>query len=37
MIETAGSFGVDARVIGRVEENVKKELEIWVGDNRIVY
>jgi phosphoribosylformylglycinamidine cyclo-ligase len=37
MIETAGSFGVDARVIGRVEENVKKELEIWVGDNRLVY
>jgi phosphoribosylformylglycinamidine cyclo-ligase len=37
MLQTAGSFGVEARVIGRVEENVKNELEIRVGDNRIVY
>ncbi len=37
MIATAKNFGVDAQVIGRVEESDKKELEIWVGGVVIEY
>ena len=36
-ISIAQSFGVDAQVIGRVEESEKKEVEIKVGDEVIVY
>lgn len=37
MIEAAKSFGIDAQIIGRVEQNVKKELEIHINDQVIVY
>lgn len=36
-ISIAQSFGVDARVIGRVEASDKKEVELRVGDEVIVY
>jgi phosphoribosylformylglycinamidine cyclo-ligase len=36
-ISIAQSFGVDAQVIGRVEESEKKEVELRVGDEVIVY
>jgi phosphoribosylformylglycinamidine cyclo-ligase len=37
LIETIQSFGVEARVIGRVEESAKKELLIDLGNERIGY
>lgn len=37
MIDTAGSFGVEAQVIGRVEQNVKKQLEIRLKEEVIVF
>ncbi|MFC0776208.1 AIR synthase related protein [Terrimonas alba] len=37
MISVAKSFGVEAQVIGRVEENKKKELVIDVKNNKLVY
>ena len=37
MIKTAQSFNIDARVIGRVEENDKKELRIKLNDEELVY
>jgi phosphoribosylformylglycinamidine cyclo-ligase len=37
MIRTIKGFGMDARVIGRVEESSKKELLIDTGGNRIGY
>lgn len=37
MITTAKHFGIDAQIIGRVESNVKKALEIRVGEELIVY
>ncbi len=37
MIEVARSFNIDAQIIGRVEENVKKTLEIHLPNERIVY
>jgi phosphoribosylformylglycinamidine cyclo-ligase len=37
IIAAAQSFGVDAKVIGRVEESEKKEVEIRIGDEVIVY
>lgn len=37
MIEAAHSFNIDAQIIGRVEENVKKTLEIHLPNERIVY
>jgi phosphoribosylformylglycinamidine cyclo-ligase len=36
-ISIAQSFGVDAQVIGRVEESAKKEVELRVRDEVIVY
>jgi len=36
-ISLAHSFGIDAQIIGRVEEDVKKSLEIRFGDEVIVY
>lgn len=36
-ISIAQSFGVDAQVIGRVEESEKKEVEMRLGDEVIVY
>jgi phosphoribosylformylglycinamidine cyclo-ligase len=36
-ISIAQSFGVDAQVVGRVEESEKKEVELRVGDEVIVY
>ena len=37
MIAVAGRFGIEARVIGRVEENVKKSVEIRLKETVIVY
>jgi phosphoribosylformylglycinamidine cyclo-ligase len=37
MIDTAKSFGIDAQVIGRVEESSKKELLIKVNGEEIFY
>lgn len=37
MISVAKSFGVEAQVIGRVEESEKKELSISVRNNQLVY
>ncbi|MGZ5220258.1 MAG: AIR synthase related protein [Chitinophagaceae bacterium] len=37
MISVAKSFGVDARVIGRVEESVKKELVITIKGGQLAY
>lgn len=37
MISVSKSFGIDARVIGRVEENDKKELLIKTGSASLVY
>jgi phosphoribosylformylglycinamidine cyclo-ligase len=37
MIDVAKTFNIDARVIGRVEENVKKILEIRLKEEVIVY
>jgi phosphoribosylformylglycinamidine cyclo-ligase len=37
LIERIGEFGIDARVIGRVEDSSKKELLIDTGTNRIGY
>lgn len=37
MIELAGSFGIEARIIGRVEAAAKKELVIQKGAEKIVY
>jgi phosphoribosylformylglycinamidine cyclo-ligase len=37
MIDTAKSFGIDARVIGRVEESGKKELVINANGEEILY
>lgn len=37
MIDTARSFGIEAQVIGRVEESGKKELVIKAGGEEIVY
>ncbi|WP_276503305.1 AIR synthase related protein [Terrimonas pollutisoli] len=37
MISVAKTFGVDAQVIGRVEESEKKELVIDVKNNKLVY
>ena len=37
MISVAKSFGVDAQVIGRVEESEKKELVIDVKNSKLVY
>ncbi len=37
MIDTAKSFGIDAQVIGRVEESSKKELVIKANGEEIVY
>jgi phosphoribosylformylglycinamidine cyclo-ligase len=37
IIEVARSFSIDAQVIGRVEQDVKKSLEIVLPDERIVY
>jgi phosphoribosylformylglycinamidine cyclo-ligase len=36
-ISIAQSFGVDAQVIGRIEESNKKEVELRVGDEVIGY
>lgn len=37
MIEAAKSFNIEAQIIGRVEESVKKELIIKLKDEEIVY
>ncbi len=37
VIDTAKKFGIDAQVIGRVEENVKNELQIKLPGETIVY
>lgn len=37
MIDAAKAFGIEARVIGRVEQNVKKALEIRLKETVIVY
>ena len=37
LIRIAASFGVEAQVIGRVEEHDKKELEIRLADKTIVF
>ncbi len=37
MIDAAQAFGIEARVIGRVEQNVKKALEIRLKETVIVY
>ncbi len=37
MISVSKSFGVDAQVIGRVEESEKKELVISVQDKKLLY
>ena len=37
IIDIAASFAIDAQVIGRVEADVKKTLEIRIGDELIVY
>ena len=37
MMAVAKQFGIDAQIIGRVEANVKKALEIRVGEELIVY
>lgn len=37
MIDTAGSFNIDAQVIGRVEASSKKELVIRLKDKELVY
>jgi phosphoribosylformylglycinamidine cyclo-ligase len=37
MMDIAKSFGVDAQIIGRVEQNGKKQLEIRLKDEVIVY
>ena len=37
IIDIAASFAIDAQIIGRVEADVKKTLEIRIGDELIVY
>ena len=37
MIGIARDFGIDAQVIGRVEEAATKELEIQLSGNKISY
>jgi phosphoribosylformylglycinamidine cyclo-ligase len=37
MIAAAGEFGIDAQVIGRVEESDKKELKIRLDDETLTY
>lgn len=37
MIAAAQSFNIDARIVGRVEAAEKKELQLTVGENVIVY
>jgi phosphoribosylformylglycinamidine cyclo-ligase len=37
IISVAKSFGVEAQVIGRVEESRKKELLIFANDNQLLY
>jgi phosphoribosylformylglycinamidine cyclo-ligase len=37
IIDIAASFSIDAQIIGRVEADVKKTLEIIIGDEVIVY
>jgi phosphoribosylformylglycinamidine cyclo-ligase len=37
IIDIAASFSIDAQIIGRVEADVKKTLEIRIGDEVIVY
>jgi phosphoribosylformylglycinamidine cyclo-ligase len=37
MISIANDLGIDARVIGRVEESESKSLEIKKGDTSITY
>lgn len=37
MIDAATAFNIEAQIIGRVEASDKKELEIVVGDEKIVY
>ncbi len=37
LIAVANSFNIDARVIGKVEQDVKKSVEIVLADERIVY
>jgi phosphoribosylformylglycinamidine cyclo-ligase len=37
MISVSKSFGIDARIIGRVEESGKKELLIKTGSASLVY
>jgi hypothetical protein len=37
IIDIAASFSIDAQIIGRVEADVKKILEIRIGEELIVY
>ena len=37
IIDIAASFAIDAQIIGRVEADVKKSLEIRIGEELIVY
>ena len=37
IINISKGFGVDAQIIGRVEESKKKELVIDVKNNKLVY
>jgi hypothetical protein len=37
VISISKSFGIDAQIIGRVEDDVKKSLEIRYKDEVIVY
>jgi phosphoribosylformylglycinamidine cyclo-ligase len=37
MMQAASAFGIDAQVVGRVEEGSKKELVLTAGEEKIIY